>query len=205
MLASITPLGERGRRNRWELTVAAYELGSLAGGAAMGVTFGALGLALRETLLSSTMGRAVLAAAVTVSALLLEVAHARGRLALPTVGRQVDKAWLDRYRGWVYGAGFGVQLGAGLVTIVNSAATYALVGVILVLGSPLGGLVVGGAFGLARALPLLVFGRAADFAGLQRAHRRLERLGRQALAGTLAALAAASIALVAVSVAASAH
>lgn len=200
MLASITPLGEQGRRNRWGLTAMAYELGSLAGGAAMGSAFAAIGVGLKATVLASASGRAVLAAAVTISALVFEAAHVRWRLSLPTLRRQVDKTWLDRYRGWVYGAGFGLQLGTGLVTIVNSAALYALAGIILVLGSPLGGLVAGAAFGLVRALPLLVFGRAHDFAGVQKAHRTLERFAGPARAGTLSVLAAASIALVAVSV-----
>ncbi len=205
MLASITPLGERGRRNRWVLTVVAYELGSLAGGAAMGAAFGAVGLGLRATLLAGATSRAVLAAVVASSALLLEVAQARGLVTLPSVHRQVDKAWLDRYRGWIYGVGFGAQLGAGLVTIVNSAAMYALAGVILILGSPLAGLAVGGAFGLARALPLLAFGRADDFAALQRVHRVLGRLARPSLAATITALAGSSVAFVAVSVASSAR
>jgi hypothetical protein len=31
----------------------------------------------------------------------------------PSWQRQVDERWLTTYRGWVYGAGFGFQLGAG--------------------------------------------------------------------------------------------
>ena len=33
----------------------------------------------------------------------------------------VHEQWLTRYRGWVYGVGFGAQLGFGLVTIITSA------------------------------------------------------------------------------------
>lgn len=39
-----------------------------------------------------------------------------GALRLPGPARQVDEDWLARYRGWVYGAGFGTQLGLGVVT-----------------------------------------------------------------------------------------
>ena len=42
MLASITPLGERGRGRHWGATVAAYLAGSVVGGGALG---GLLGLA----------------------------------------------------------------------------------------------------------------------------------------------------------------
>ena len=33
-------------------------------------------------------------------------------------------SWLGRYRSWVYGLGFGVQLGAGVTTVVVSSAVY---------------------------------------------------------------------------------
>ena len=192
MLASITPLGERGRGNRWWLTTAAYELGSAAGGAAMGAAAGGIGEVVRLAVLPSAPGRAGLALAVTLVALAVDLGRP-GRL--PTWNRQVDKAWLDRYRGWVYGAGFGVQLGTGLVTIVNSAAMYALVGLILLLGSPLLGAIAGTVFGVARAAPLLAFGRARDFAAMQATHRRLDRLAASSRLGTLAVLSMAALVL----------
>ena len=37
---------------------------------------------------------------------------------VPGPRRQVDERWLDRYRGWVYGVGYGSQLGLGIVTVV---------------------------------------------------------------------------------------
>src|SRR6185437_7828188 len=43
---------------------------------------------------------------------------------VPGPRRQVDERWLDQYRGWVYGDGYGAQLGLGVPTIVSSAATY---------------------------------------------------------------------------------
>jgi hypothetical protein len=42
---------------------------------------------------------------------------------VPGPRRQVDDRWRDQYRGWVYGLGYGVQLGVGVTTIVSSAAT----------------------------------------------------------------------------------
>src|SRR2546425_862992 len=46
MLASIHPLGERARRSRWGVTVTAYLLGSVAGGAGAGAALGAMGAGL---------------------------------------------------------------------------------------------------------------------------------------------------------------
>ena len=48
----------------------------------------------------------------------------RAARAVPGPRRQVDERWLDEYRGWVYGAGYGAQLGLGVTTVVSSAATY---------------------------------------------------------------------------------
>jgi len=78
-----------------------------------------------------------------------------GGLRLPTVHRQVDKDWLDRYRGWVVGVGFGFQLGLGVVTIVNTAAVYLTFALALLSASPVAGAAVGATFGLVRALVLL--------------------------------------------------
>ena len=46
MLSSISPLGERARGSRWWLTTTAYVVGSLAGGALIGVVAGAIGAVL---------------------------------------------------------------------------------------------------------------------------------------------------------------
>ena len=47
-----------------------------------------------------------------------------GGLRLPGPRRQVDERWLHRYRGWVYGVGFGFQLGFGLLTVVTTSTVY---------------------------------------------------------------------------------
>jgi len=62
------------------------------------------------------------------------------------VHRQVDDGWLPRYRGWVYGAGFGLQLGLGVVTIVTTAAVPAVWLLALLTASPSHGAAVGLAF-----------------------------------------------------------
>ena len=163
MLASITPLGERGRGASWRRTVTVYVVASTVGGAAMGAVLGALGSVLitsRPTWLLVATGAAALAAALDVA----------GRL--PKIHRQVDETWLTRYRDWVYGAGFGLQLGIGALTIASSASLYLTWVVELVLAAVAPAAVVGAIFGLARALPLVGTARVVDADTLRAAHRR---------------------------------
>ena len=128
MLASINPLGERARGNRWAWTVAAYTGAAVAAAATVGAVLGlvAIGAGLVDLVVP-------------------------GRLL--TSRRQVDEDWMVRYRGWVYGAGFGAQLGAGVVTVITSATVYAWLAAALLSRSALAGAVVGAAFGVARSAP----------------------------------------------------
>src|SRR6476659_8243386 len=170
MLSSISPLGERARNSRWWLTTTAYLLGSLVGGLAMGGLAGALGSVLPDALRTSTW-------TLVVVALLLLVGLAfdlRGAQSLPSWRRQVDVDWLTRYRGWVYGVGFGAQLGFGLVTIITSATTYAVVLLAALTGHLGAGLAIGGTFGLVRALPSLGLRRVTDRGTLHRVFERVE-------------------------------
>ncbi len=185
MLTSITPLGERGRGNRWAVTTTAYAVGCLLGGAATGLVLGAVGSTLPDLPALVLAGVACLLAA-TADLLLTR---------LPGGHRQVDRAWLDRYRGWVYGAGFGVQLGLGVVTIVTSAATYAVLILALLTQSVLGGLVVGAVFGLARAVPAVLLGRSQSHAELRRTAADLERQAPVAARATVGVLAVAGAVL----------
>jgi hypothetical protein len=150
MLGSITPLGERGRNSRWAVTMAAFVVGSAAGGAALGTALGSLGAVARTgiawwtpTVSLVVLGTVALAGA-ALDARLVPVP-------MPTVRRQVDERWLQRYRGWVYGLGFGLQLGMGVVTIVTTATVYAAFAAALLSGSTLRGAVIGGTFGVLRA------------------------------------------------------
>ncbi len=148
MLASIHPLGERARNRRWGVTVGAYLLGSTLAAALLGAALGATGGVLPLST-GVTAGLVVAAGALALAADL-------GAYRLPTVHRQVDKDWLDRYRGWVVGLGFGFQLGLGVVTIVNTAAVYLALALALMSGSAAAGAMIGTTFGLVRALVILV-------------------------------------------------
>ena len=193
MLASISPLGERARSSRWGVTVTAYVLGSVLGGAALGLLPAALGALLPSSWRGSpTAG--ILVAALLLAGLLLDSGVAR--LRLPTWRRQVDEAWLGRYRGWVYGAGFGVQLGLGVVTIVTSTTVYATVLLCALSGSPPVGMALGTLFGLLRALPVLGLAGIHDRAALHRLFHRLERWAPRADRLARATLATGAAALV---------
>ncbi|MBA3266918.1 MAG: sulfite exporter TauE/SafE family protein [Acidimicrobiia bacterium] len=188
MLASINPLGERARNRRWGRTVAAYLVGSVLGGAALGALLGVVGD------LAGVEAGSVASAGVVIAlcGLGLVVDLGLGGLRLPTVGRQVDKDWLDRYRGWVYGVSFGFQLGLGVVTVVNTAAIYLTFVLALVSGSVVIGALIGTAFGLVRSLVILSVRTVRQPDELRQAHRRMQSwaprsrqlsLGVQAAAG----------------------
>jgi hypothetical protein len=192
MLSSISPLGERARDSRWWLTTTAYVGGSLVGGLAVGGLAATLGSLVPLGWRSSPAAQLVLAALLLCGlALDLRV----GGLALPSWRRQVDEQWLTRYRGWVYGAGFGAQLGFGLVTIITSATTYAAVLLAAWSGHLDAGLAIGGTFGLVRALPSLGLRRVTDRGALHRVFERVESWAKPAEIIARVALAAAATTL----------
>jgi hypothetical protein len=166
MLASITPLGERGRRRRWGRTVTAFVIASTLGGAATGAVAGALGwLVLRDVSWDARIG---LVAALLAVGLVLDLL---GKV--PGPRRQVDESWLDRYRGWVYGAGFGFQLGAGVVTIVTNSAVWVALGAAMATASPAFGAAICALGGLVRGATILTGARLQTPEQLVRFHARL--------------------------------
>src|SRR3954452_265938 len=167
MLASMTPLGERARGSRWGLTVAFFVAGSVVAGALVGALAGELG----SLALSSVDGdvRLGILAAALVLGLLLDLG---GRL--PSPRRQVNEDWLREYRGWVYGVGFGAQLGALVTTIVTTSLVYVtLLAAFLTAGVRVGALVVG-ACGAARGLSLLAGARVREPGALMRLHESIQ-------------------------------
>lgn len=189
MLASITPLGERGRGASWRRTVTAYVLASTVGGIAMGWVLGVLG----EALSLDDHGWPLLAGgAVALLAAVLDLADR-----LPTLRRQVDETWMNSYRDWVYGAGFGVQLGVGAMTIVTSASLYLTWVVELLTGHPAVGALVGATFGLSRALPLVGTARITTADVLRSAQRRWHHRLPLARRATIAVEAAAGLVMLA--------
>lgn len=146
MLSSIHPFGERARKQRYGATVAAYIVGALFGGLVLGA-----GLALLAIPIPSTTFTSVLALAVLIVCAVWDLRGSK----VPSLERQVDEDWLSRYRGWVYGVGYGFQLGVGFVTFVKSALVYGFAVAAILAGSPLAAVLAGSLFGLTRGLSIL--------------------------------------------------
>jgi hypothetical protein len=190
MLASISPLGERARGNRWGLTASAFAAGSILAAAALGALLGLAG----SFAGSSTHARLMILGAAAVAAAVVDLVLRSP----PSLHRQVDEDWLARYRGWVYGAGFGAQLGVGVVTVVTTATVFAWLVAAAVAGGAGGGAVIGAGFGAARAVPLLLVRKADEPARLRAVLRRLTVLaGPARLGAALASLALAGAAIAA--------
>jgi hypothetical protein len=182
MLASITPLGERGRSRRWGVTAGWYATGCLVGGAMLGALAALLSLSL--SVIGRLHGGPLVLVALSLCAAGVLVDLGVGGLRPPGPRRQVNEDWLHRYRGWVIGLGFGVQLGLGVTTIVTTAAVYSALAV-AALVSPGVALLAGVSFGLGRAAPLLVVRRAVDPVTLRRIVSRAAGLARPAATGTV--------------------
>lgn len=195
MLASITPLGERGRHARYWLTVVFFVVGSTAAGAVVGAAAGLLGRLIIGAHPSGP-ARALTLAGVLVLGLALDARARGGRL--PGPRRQVNEDWLTSYRGWVYGLGFGAQLGAGVATIVNASAVYVALVAALLAATPAGGALIVGCFGAVRGLSLLAGAGVRAPADLRALHGRLTGAALGVRRATLALQAALAVALIGV-------
>lgn len=187
MLSSITPVGEHGRGQRWSVTAASFVLGATTGGVAIGALLGLASVGIRVWVGVTTAAAVLVAIGVVGTILDLR------RIRPPGPRRQVDERWLATYRGWVYGAGYGIQLGAGITTIVASSATWLVLAAAALSGSAAQGALIGGVFGLVRALPVLTVAGVRSPADLQRRFRVIERL-RQPVARAVIAVQATLLA-----------
>ena len=193
MLSTITPMAERARGHRYGVTATWFVVGAALGGATLGL--GAAGLAAVVAALdpstSTTLGLAAVAAALAA----LVDAGTFGRRP-PFFRRQVDDAWLSRYRAWVYGGGFGWQIGVGVATYIMTAGVLLTVALAVLTASPATALAIAVAFGAARGLVVLLGARLRSPAALGALHARLDALeapvrwGLVALQGAVAAVAA---------------
>ncbi|MHB1775933.1 MAG: hypothetical protein ACYCU7_08110 [Acidimicrobiales bacterium] len=195
MLSTLTPLSERGRRARFATTASWFVVGAVLGGAGFGAAGAALAALVRLAAPGTGAATGDLAAAGALAAAgLLDLALARrGPLGH---GRQVNERWLDQFRPWVYGAGFGAQIGAGLATYVTTAGVY----LVLVLGalsaSPPVALCLGVLFGLGRGLAVLAGRPVRTPEALRRLHARFDALDAPSRRAMVAVeLAAAPLAL----------
>lgn len=147
MLSSIHPFGERARQQRYGTTATAFLVGSVIGGLALGALM---------AVLATGVGAMASFPNAAMTVLILAAIWELLRLPVPSIARQVNEEWLARYRGWVYGVGFGVQLGVGFATYVKTSLTYGVALAAVLYGSPSVALLAGAAFGLVRGLSIFL-------------------------------------------------
>jgi hypothetical protein len=193
MLASITPLGQRGTRSGWRLTAGSFLIAAAAAGAGLGALLGSAGGAA----LPASAGAGARLVVLSVAALLaLALDLAAPLLSAPGPRRQVNERWRDEYRGWVYGAGYGAQLGLAVTTVVSSAATYLALAAAFLCGGAVRGAVIMGVFGAARGVQPLVTASIATPRQLLELHTRLQRWRNpvgSVVTGVLVAIMAAAL------------
>jgi hypothetical protein len=171
MLSTITPLGEQGRGNRFRTTAIWFILGATLGGATLGLGAAALAAVIGATGLSTDAALAIGA----LLALVAAIADAgRFGIRIPYHRRQVNELWLDDYRSWVYGGGFGFQIGLGFATYIMTSALVLLVALAALTGNPLVALALGTLFGFGRGLGVLPGSRLTTPAKLIEFHRRFD-------------------------------
>ena len=196
MLGSITPLGERGRGQRWGITVTANVIGSVVAGASFGGLVGLVGGWVLDLLRPPNHVLLAALAVAIIAAAAADLVLRRDRI--PGPRRQVDETWLTRYRGWVYGLAFGAQLGVGVATVVSTAAVYGTFLAAFLSGSSVGGAAIGAVFGLARAATLLLVRRVRTMDRVLAVDARLrawEASARRSALVSMAALALATFAI----------
>jgi hypothetical protein len=198
MLSTITPMAEAGRGHRFRSTAAWFVLGSVVGGATLGGLMALAAFAAQSLGVTVGVGLGVTAMA----ALITAASDGRvGGFHLPGHIRQVNERWLDRYRSWVYGAGFGWQIGVGLATYIMTAGVYLLILMGGLIADPVIALAVGTIFGLVRGLAVYLSAGLDSPSALLAFHARFEQwrepvrrgmIVAQIVVGIAAAVAATS-------------
>ena len=184
MLASITPLSELGRGHRYRTTAAWFVVGGIAGGATLGVAMAARALGVDA--LSLTV-REVSAVALAAGFMTLASDVGVGGFRVPVHHRQVNERWLDQFRPWVYGAGFGWQIGTGLATYIVTAAVYLMVLLAALIGNAWLSIGLGALFGLVRGLSVCLGRHITSSETLRTFHQWFDYLGPKVRRATIAA------------------
>ncbi len=173
MLSTITPMAERAKGHRYGATCVWFVLGATVGGLALGTV-----VAVSAAVVHSTGPTPSVAAAIGLAAALVALVSDAGLagVRLPVHYRQVNERWLDAYRPWVYGAGFGFQIGSGVATYITTAAVYLVVVLGALTGDPVVALAIGGAFGLVRGVAVALTRRVTSPTELLAFHRSFAAL-----------------------------
>ena len=192
MLSSITPMTEAGRGNRFAVTARWFLVGGIVGGLSLGAIAAAGAALVRVADLSqpTRWGIAAVAAAITAG-----IDLGAFGIELPIFRRQVNDAWLRRYRSWVYGAGFGWQIGFGVATYIMTAGIFLTIALAVLGASPVGALAIGATFGLVRGSAVFIGRSATTPAALNDVHARLDALAAPSRAAALGVQLLAAVVL----------
>jgi hypothetical protein len=133
------------------VTLTFFMFGAIASGSAFGVAAGTIGSAVGAGALHH---RQIVWAALAMLGMLADLRLVPW-LRVPTHRRQVPERWFRLYRGWVYGLGFGLELGAGFATVINSSLVYLTAAAALLAANPTRGFLIGVTFGIGRGAALL--------------------------------------------------
>jgi hypothetical protein len=193
MLSTVTPISERAKGNSYRSTAMWFVVGATVGGATLGAAMAGLAGVVRSVDPSPTaVGLLAFGAALVAAASDTGIVGLR----LPIHRRQVNERWLDQYRPWVYGGGFGWQIGTGLATYITTAAVYLMIVLGALTADPVVALAVGTGFGLLRGLAVLLTRGMTDPSALRRFHRRFQLAGPWASRVVVVVEAGTAIAMV---------
>ena len=156
MVETVGLAGEGARRWTTVAACATFAPGAVIGGVA---TFGLLS-ALGD-LADGAGGRAacLLAAAI---ALVAAAAELRGTRIVPQIRRQLPEGWRWTLPLPLAAGLYGILLGLGFTTFVLSFGVWALAGISVALGDPWLGFLIGAAFGIGRAIPVIAVAPIVD-------------------------------------------
>lgn len=194
MLSTITPVAEAGRGHTFRSTSRWFVIGSVGGGLTLGTLMAGIATLVDRLGTSPSMALWIVALAS------LLAAASDGRLAgfhIPGHDRQVNERWLDRYRSWVYGAGFGWQIGVGLATYIMTSALYLLILIGGLTAQPVIAIALGALFGLVRGLAVYLAAGLDSTERLLSFHSKFESHRETVRQSTILILAVVPVAAVA--------
>ncbi len=171
MLSTITPLAEVGRGRRYGWSASWFILGAVLGGAALGTAAALISLLVKAAQWSIDSRMAAIAVLAALAAM-CDVRLLGPRL--PHHRRQVNEQWLDQFRSWVYGFGFGAQIGCGVATYIMTAGVYLVVLIGALTGNPFAAVSLGVLFGAARGVAILSTSHVHTVPQLASVHRWFE-------------------------------
>ncbi|TMK72862.1 MAG: hypothetical protein E6G48_06405 [Actinobacteria bacterium] len=197
MVETIGLAGDGGRRCTTIAACVTFVPGAVVGGV---VTFGSLAALGEATHGAGGRLAYLIAAGIAVAA---AAAEARGMRIAPQIRRQLPQGWRWTMPLPLASALYGILLGLGFTTFVLSFGVWALAGISVALGDPSAGLVIGAAFGIGRAIPVIAVSpivdtplgiRCVEVMAERPALYRIFRLGDALTLGLVAAALTASTA-----------